>query len=117
MWTVLRSFESEPEARVVEAYLKAHHIDVQLLGTHTHAAAVAPGSLKTASLRMMVRQDQKAEAARLLVEAESRAHLSVVTESPAPGASPPKSKYKFNRAVVTLILIALALLSYLIRQI
>jgi hypothetical protein len=111
MWTVLRSFESEPEARVVEAFLKANQIDVQLLGTHSHSGAVAPGSMKTASMRMMVRQDQAESAQNLLKEAESRAHLSVVTEE---GGPPPKVDMRYDRVIVVLIVLVIAVVSYLV---
>lgn len=108
MWTVLRSFESEPEARVVEAFLKAHQIDVQLLGTHSHSGAVAPGSMKTAAMRMMVRQDQAPAAQELLKEAESRAHLSVVTDS-----NPVKKQSSLFWLVIIGALIVVAALTYL----
>jgi|GEM_PF-5285509 len=111
MWTVLRSFESEPEARVVEAFLKAHHIDVQLLGTHSHPGAVAPGSMKTAALRMMVRQDQAENARQLLKETEARAHLSVVTETEG---HPPKINNGLDKRMILLLLIAAAIVSVLV---
>jgi hypothetical protein len=108
MWTVLRSFESEPEARVVEAFLKANQIDVQLLGTHSHSGAVAPGSMKTAAMRLMVRQDQVPSANQLLKEQESRAHLSVVEGPPVKDESRP------IRLVIALVFIVLTLTSILV---
>ncbi len=105
MWTVLRSFESEPEARVVEAFLKANQIDVQLLGTHAHSRAVAPGSMQTAAMRLMVRQDQVPSANQLLKEQESRAHLSAVDGPPV------KAESRTNRVVIALALVVLALTS------
>ncbi len=106
MWTVLRSFESEGEARVVEAFLKAHDIEVQLLGTHSHPGAVGPGSRHTAAMRLMVREGQAADARALLNEAEARAHLSVVTD-PAPVPATRRVDLK----VVLFILIVAAILS------
>ena len=105
MWTVLRSFESEPEARVVEAFLKANQIDVQLLGTHSHSTAVAPGSMKTAAMRLMVRQDQVPSANQLLKEQESRAHLSTVDGPPV------KAESRLTRALIALALVVLAFTS------
>ncbi len=107
MWTVLRTFESEPEARVVEAFLKANEIDVQLLGVHSHPGPVAPGSLKTASLRMMVRDEQVSAAENLLKETESRAHLSLADEH---SGSPPKIDWRMDRVIVILLIVVAALI-------
>ena len=108
MWTVLRSFESEPEARVVEAFLKANQIDVQLLGTHAHSRAVAPGSMQTAAMRLMVRQDQVPSANQLLKEQESRAHLSAVDGPPV------KANNRIARALIAIVLVVLALTSLVV---
>jgi len=108
MWTVLRTFESEPEARVVEAFLQANEIHVQLLGTHSTYSIVAPGSRRTLGLRLMVREEQLAAAKQLLQEQEARAHLTVVTEG-----SPPKIDKRYDKIIVALLLVVIAILTYL----
>lgn len=108
MWTVLRSFESEAEARVVEAFLRANDIEVQLLGTHSHPGAVAPGSRHSAAMRLMVRQDQAPEARSLLLDADARAHLSVVTDP-----APPASVSRINQILVIVVLITAAIVTVL----
>ena len=107
MWTVLRTFESEPEARVVEAFLQANEVDVQLLGTHSHSSIVAPGSLKTSGMRLMVRDEQLPVAKQLLVEQEARAHLSV---APPEGAPPPLEK-RYDKIIIALILFVVAVIA------
>ena len=82
-----------------------------LAASASRSRAVAPGSMKTASMRMMVRQDQAETAQNLLKEAESRAHLSVVTEES--GGPPPKVDMRYDRVIVILIILAVAVVSYL----
>jgi hypothetical protein len=45
-WTLLRTFESEGEARVVESVLNAEGIETQLLGSHSRAAGPVPEILQ-----------------------------------------------------------------------
>lgn len=109
MWTVLRSFQSEPEARVVETFLQSHDIDVQLLGTHLPSTMMAPGSVRSAGLRLMVRSEQLAAAEELLREQEARAHLSVVT----PEGPPPKIETRWDKRIIAMFLVLVALLALL----
>lgn len=87
MWKVLKTFESEAEARVVESFLSAKGVDVQLLGTHAKYTVVAPGSSPMQGLRLMVRDEQAAQAVEILREQEKGAHLSIVNDD-HPGLMP-----------------------------
>ncbi len=80
MWKVLKTYDSEAEARVVESFLAAKGVDVQLLGTHSKYTVLAPGSSTMQGLRLMVRDEQLPMANEILSEQERGAHLSVVTD-------------------------------------
>jgi hypothetical protein len=82
MWKVLKTFESEAEARVVESFLTAKGLDVQLLGTHSKYTVMAPSSMTLQGLRLMVRDEQVDAASQFLREQERSTHLSLVNEEP-----------------------------------
>lgn len=79
MWKVLKTYETEAEARVVESFLSAKGLDVQLLGTHSQYTA-APGSTSLQQLRLMVREEQLVSAREILHEHDRLAHLSIVND-------------------------------------
>lgn len=80
---MLKTFESEAEARVVESFLSSKGVEVQLLGTHSKYTVMAPSSLNLQGLRLMVRDGQADMASQLLREQERGTHLSLVNEEPA----------------------------------
>ena len=78
-WQVLAAFTSEVEARVVESFLRAQGLEVELLDTHMSAYdPSAPSSGR--GMRMMVRSSAVVQARALLEESERGSHLEIVGE-------------------------------------
>ena len=70
-WSVLRRFDSEGEARVVESFLKAKGFDVQLLGAHSHQTTAVRGFAAGVGMRLIVRENDVAAANQAMLEAEN----------------------------------------------
>lgn len=68
-WLLLRTFESEGEARVVESFLLARGFEVELLGTFGVYHAI-PGKMAGSGLRLMVRPRHHAAATQALAESQ-----------------------------------------------
>lgn len=107
-WTVLENFDSQSEARVVESFLKAQGLDVQLLDTFSQtflpARALGPGS----GMRLLVHKQDEPRARQLLQEVQSSSRLHLVhdvQETP----NPPFERSS-NRRVIFFLLALVALL-------
>jgi hypothetical protein len=107
-WVLLRRFESEAEARVVESFLGSHDIPVQLLGTFARYTVMIPGGKKSSGMQLLVRESELKRAKELLDEQERVSRLSIVTE-----AEPPRVNWSISRilAVLFALLIALILIA------
>lgn len=83
-WVLLKAYDSEAEARVVESFLQAHEIPVQLLGTYARYTVMVPGRDRVSGMRLLVPEDQRARAEELLAEQARATHLDIVTEGEPP---------------------------------
>jgi hypothetical protein len=101
-WAVLESFTSEVEARVVESFLRAQGLEVQLLDTHMNAYAPTSRSLGR-GMRLMVRTADVERAREMLLESRRATHLEIAGEY----APPPRNPYE--KWIIGLLLFAAAL--------
>ena len=84
-WTVLRKFDSEGEARVVESFLRAKGFEVQLLGAHSHQAVSAVRGFQAgAGMRLIVRETDATAATQAMKEAEAAGSPEFNTGTPPP---------------------------------
>lgn len=77
-WTLLRTFKSEVEARVVESFLRAQGFEVQLFDVHTNSMPALRPAMD--GMRLMVRASFVAEAEAVLTAAQRPSHLEIVGE-------------------------------------
>jgi hypothetical protein len=103
-WVLLKAFDSEAEARVVESYLSAHSIPVQLLGTFSRYTVMIPGGKKSSGMQLLVPEGERERAKELLHEQERAAHLSVVTDAP-----PPPVAWRLDKILLTLFALLAAI--------
>ncbi len=105
-WVLLRRFESEAEARVVESFLGSHDVPVQLLGTFARYTVMIPGGKKSSGMQLLVPEGELKRAKELLDEQERSAHLTLVTEG-----TPPPMDWRIDKILITLfaLLAAVAL--------
>jgi hypothetical protein len=106
-WEVLSTYTSEVEARVVESFLLAQGLEVQLLDTHMNAYRPASRALGL-GMRLMVRARDVERAKNLLNETQRSTHLEVVGEESAPLRNP------FEKWIVILLILAAAIAGVLI---
>jgi hypothetical protein len=111
-WVLLGNFEAQTEARVVESFLRAQGLEVQLLDTYMQALLPLRGLGPGSGMRLMVRRSDLEAARELLVKVENAARLSVVQEQEEPSPTAlAKAKPAFQRSkrfiVILLILAAL----------
>jgi len=78
-WVVLESFSSEVEARVVESFLRAQNLEVELLDTHMNTYMPTSTSLGR-GMRLMIRALDVDRARELLLESQRGSHLEIVGE-------------------------------------
>lgn len=104
-WVLLKAFDTEAEARVVESFLASHDIKTQLLNTRSAYTQLAPGGMKTRALHMLISESELRRAKELLEEQERSAHLSLVED----GAPPPKMDWRVDKIVIVLLLLLVAL--------
>lgn len=102
-WEILDAFNSESEARVVESFLRAQGIDVQLLDTHVNSIPAVRASVS--GMRLMVRASDLERAREALAEAKRPSHLEII------GQEIPIEKSPFERWAI-FAFIALAALVY-----
>jgi hypothetical protein len=101
-WVVLESFPSEVEARVVESFLRAQGLEVQLLDTHMNT--YAPSSLSHGrGMRLTVRSADLERAKSLLVEGQRGSHLEIV------GEQVPLARNSYEKWMIALLVFATAL--------
>lgn len=103
-WTVLRKFDSEGEARVVESFLRAKGFEVQLLGAHSHQAVSAVRGFQAgAGMRLVVRETDATAAEQAMKDAEQAG-------SPEFNAGKPPPIYGQRDYAIIALLVALALI-------
>jgi Putative prokaryotic signal transducing protein len=108
-WQVLEAFGSEVEARVVESFLRASGVEVQLLDTHMNAYVPSSPTFGR-GMRMLVRASDLGRARELLVESRRGSHLEIV------GEHTPVQRSPLEKWMLLLLVFAAAvtlLLSYL----
>jgi hypothetical protein len=108
-WAVLKTFDSESEARVVESFLRAQGFEVQLLDTHSHGFAPVKGLLKRQGLRLIVRESRLAEAEGALNNT-TPTHLDIVT------GEPPKIGAGRAEKAIWVLLLLILILMYVLRR-
>ena len=86
VWQILDTYTSEVEARVVESYLRAQGVEVQLLDTHMNAYVPVPPTSGRSGMRLMVRTSQIPHAVELIALNQSTTRLEVVESDHVPMA-------------------------------
>lgn len=104
-WVLLKAFETEAEARVVESFLASHDIKTQLLNTHSNYAQFAPGGRKTRGLHLLIGESELNRAKELLEQQERSAHLSLVEDGP-----PPSVDWRADKIVIVLLVLLTAII-------
>lgn len=106
-WVVLKTFDTESEARVVESFLRAQGFEVQLLDTHSFGFVPLKGLVNKQGLRLIVRESQLTDAEEAMNNS-APTHLSIAGEPPKVGATR-------GEKIVWMTLIGLLILVYLLR--
>ncbi len=109
-WSVLRRFDSEGEARVVESFLKAKGFDVQLLGAHAHQTTAVRGFDAGVGMRLIIKETDAANANQAMLDAENSGTPELNT------GSPPPSLLVRRDYIVMAMLAALSLSIYLVSR-
>lgn len=86
-WIRMATYNSESEALVVESFLKAHGIDVELFDTYANSYMPSISSAGT-GMRLMVRSEDAERATQLLQERERASHLRLADEEDTPPRQP-----------------------------
>src|SRR5262245_9785884 len=105
-YVVLRTFDSEVEARVVESFLKAKGFDVQILGAHMHQMVSVKGYSGT-GLRLIIKEEFAAGAEQAMKDAELKGAPELNAGTPPPLMS--KRDYIVMALFVALGLIVFAI--------
>src|SRR4051812_33618202 len=100
-WVLLKSFDSEAEARVVESFLRANDFEVELLDTRVVGSGA--GRAGPTGMRLMVRSEDLERARNLITEARRSSHLEIVEGTP-----PAVERSPFEKWIVLLLLLVAA---------
>lgn len=112
-WTLLETYPSQTEARVVESFLKAQGLEVELYDQHS-AYNLFPARKGQTGMRLMVLKRDLEMAQELVNNAKVGSHLSLI-DSQAEGMEVTKLPPFFNRrewiagALFALLVVILAL--------